>query len=73
MNPAPNAAKASKSPRASFPERTHSSSAMRIDAAAPDSDTQLEGFVGRVRAEAEAAGRAAGMGPSEGFKLLDKV
>ena len=44
-----------------------------IDAAAPDSDTQLEGFVGRVRADAEAAGRAAGMGPSEGFKLLDKV
>jgi len=46
---------------------------MRIDAEAPDSDTQLEGFVGRVRAEAEAAGRAAGMGPSEEFKLLDKV
>jgi LmbE family N-acetylglucosaminyl deacetylase len=59
--------------RALLCHRSQWPSTMRIDAAAPDSDTQLEGFVGRVRAEAEAAGRVAGMGPSEGFKLLDKV
>ena len=59
--------------RALLCHRSQWPSTMRIDAQAPDSDTQLEGFVGRVRAEAEAAGRAAGMGPSEGFKLLDKV
>jgi hypothetical protein len=46
---------------------------MRIDASAPDGDAQLEGFVGRVRDEAEAAGRTSGIGPAEGFKLLDKV
>jgi LmbE family N-acetylglucosaminyl deacetylase len=59
--------------RALLCHRSQWPSTMRIDAEAPDSDTQLEGFVGRVRAEAEATGRTAGMGPSEGFKLLDKV
>jgi len=59
--------------RALLCHRSQWPSTMRIDAEAPDSDTQLEGFVGRVRAEAEAAGQGAGMGPSEGFKLLDKV
>ena len=59
--------------RALLCHRSQWPSTMRIDVQAPDSDIQLEGFVGRVRAEAEAAGRVAGMGPSEGFKLLDKV
>jgi LmbE family N-acetylglucosaminyl deacetylase len=59
--------------RALLCHRSQWPSTMRIDASAPDSDAQLEGFVGRVRAEAEAAGRASGIGPAEGFKLLDKV
>ena len=59
--------------RALLCHRSQWPSTMRIDASAPDSDAQLEGFVGRVRAEAEAAGREAGIGPAEGFKLLDKV
>jgi len=59
--------------RALLCHRSQWPSTMRIDARAPDGDAQLEGFVGRVREEAEAAGRGAGMGPAEGFKLLDKV
>jgi LmbE family N-acetylglucosaminyl deacetylase len=59
--------------RALLCHRSQWPSTMRIDAGAPDSDSQLEGFVGRVRAEAEQAGRAAGVGPAEGFKLIDKV
>ena len=59
--------------RALLCHRSQWPSTMRIDAAAPDGDAQLEGFVGRVREEAETAGRAAGVGPAEGFKLLDKV
>jgi LmbE family N-acetylglucosaminyl deacetylase len=59
--------------RALLCHRSQWPSTMRIDASAPDSDAQLEGFVGRVRGEAEAAGRASGIGPAEGFKLLDKV
>jgi LmbE family N-acetylglucosaminyl deacetylase len=59
--------------RALLCHRSQWPSTMRIDAGAPDSDAQLEGFVGRVRADAEGAGRGAGIGPAEGFKLLDKV
>jgi LmbE family N-acetylglucosaminyl deacetylase len=59
--------------RALLCHRSQWPSTMRIDARAPDSDAQLEGFVGRVRAEAERAGRAAGIGLAEGFKLIDKV
>jgi len=59
--------------RALLCHRSQWPATMRIDASAPDHDAQLEGFVGRVRSEAEAAGRAAGTGPAEGFKLLDKV
>jgi LmbE family N-acetylglucosaminyl deacetylase len=59
--------------RALLCHRSQWPSTMRIDAEAPDSESQLEGFVGRVRAEAEATGLTAGMGPSEGFKRLDKV
>jgi LmbE family N-acetylglucosaminyl deacetylase len=59
--------------RALLCHRSQWPSTMRIDAGAPDSDSQLEGFVGRVRAEAEQAGRAAGVGPAEAFKLIDKV
>jgi LmbE family N-acetylglucosaminyl deacetylase len=59
--------------RALLCHRSQWPSTMRIDDGAPESDAQLEGFVGRVRAEAERAGRAAGIGPAEGFKLLDKV
>jgi LmbE family N-acetylglucosaminyl deacetylase len=59
--------------RALLCHRSQWPSTMKIDAGAPDGDAQLEGFVGRVRADAEAAGREAGVGPAEGFKLLDKV
>jgi LmbE family N-acetylglucosaminyl deacetylase len=59
--------------RALLCHRSQWPSTMWIDTRAADSDAQLEGFVGRVRDEAEATGRAAGMGPAEGFKLLDKV
>jgi LmbE family N-acetylglucosaminyl deacetylase len=59
--------------RALLCHRSQWPSTMRIDAGAPDGDAQLEGFVGRVRAEAAAVGRAAEEGPAEGFKLLDKV
>jgi LmbE family N-acetylglucosaminyl deacetylase len=59
--------------RALLCHRSQWPSTMRINARAPDGDAQLEGFVGRVRDEADAAGRAAGIGPAEGFKLLDKV
>jgi LmbE family N-acetylglucosaminyl deacetylase len=59
--------------RALLCHRSQWPSTMRIDAGAPDRDVQLEGFVGRVRGEAAEAGRAAGIGPAEGFKLLDKV
>ena len=59
--------------RALLCHRSQWPSTMRIDPRAPDGDAQLEGFVGRVRAEAEAVGRGAGVGPAEGFKLLDKV
>ncbi len=44
-----------------------------VEGETPEQNTQLEGFVGRVRGEAEATGRGAGIGPAEGFKLLDKV
>jgi LmbE family N-acetylglucosaminyl deacetylase len=59
--------------RALLCHRSQWPSTMRIDAGAPDGDAQLEGFVGRVRAEAAAVGQVAGTGPAEGFKLLDKV
>lgn len=59
--------------RALLCHRSQWPSTMQIDAGAPDSDTQLEGFVGRVRAEAAGAGEGARIGPAEGFKLLDKV
>lgn len=59
--------------RALLCHRSQWRSTMRIDDAAADGDVQLEGFVGRVREEAQAAGRGAGVGPVEGFKLLDKV
>jgi LmbE family N-acetylglucosaminyl deacetylase len=59
--------------RALLCHRSQWPSTMRIDARARDGEAQLEGFVGRVRAEAAATGRAAGVGPAEGFKLLDKV
>src|SRR5262249_61888311 len=59
--------------RALLCHRSQWPSTMRIDAGAPDPEVQLEGFVGRVRGEAEEAGRAAGIGPAEGVKLLDKV
>jgi LmbE family N-acetylglucosaminyl deacetylase len=39
----------------------------------PARNDQLEGFVVRVRGDADAAGAEAGIGPAEGFKLLDKV
>ncbi len=48
-------------------------STMGIDPEAPDVEAQREAFVARVRVEAETAGRAAGIGPAEGFKLIDKV
>ncbi|HYU39286.1 MAG TPA: hypothetical protein VEM59_05540, partial [Acidimicrobiia bacterium] len=47
-------------------------STMGIDPEAPV-EAQREAFVARVRFEAETAGRAAGIGPAEGFKLIDKV
>lgn len=59
--------------RALLCHRSQWPSTMRIDPGAPDRDAQLEGFVGRVRDQAEQAGRTAGTGPAEGFKLLDKV
>jgi LmbE family N-acetylglucosaminyl deacetylase len=59
--------------RALLCHRSQWPSTMRIDAGAPDQDVQLEGFVGRVRGDAEKTGRAAGTGPAEGFKLLDTV
>jgi LmbE family N-acetylglucosaminyl deacetylase len=59
--------------RALLCHRSQWPSTMRIDAGAPDQDVQLEGFVGRVRGDAEMTGRAAGTGPAEGFKLLDTV
>lgn len=59
--------------RALLCHRSQWRSTMRIDDDAADGDVQLEGFVGRVREEAQAAGRGAGVGPVEGFKLLDKV
>jgi LmbE family N-acetylglucosaminyl deacetylase len=48
-------------------------STMGIDPEAPDAEAQRDAFVARVRGEAEAAGRQAGIGPAEGFKLIDKV
>ena len=48
-------------------------STMGIDAEGPEGEAQREAFLGRVRGEAEAAGGEAGIGPSEGFKLIDKV
>jgi LmbE family N-acetylglucosaminyl deacetylase len=59
--------------RALLCHRSQWPSTMRIDTGAPDHDAQLEGFVGRVRKEADAAGLRGGVGPAEGFKLLDKV
>ncbi len=64
--------------RALLCHRSQWRSTMGIDAPGPEPETpeqnaQLEGFVGRVRGDAEAAGRGAGIGPAEGFKLLDKV
>src|SRR5262249_12710361 len=58
--------------RALLCHRSQWPSTMRIDAGAADSDAQLEGFVGRVRGDAEAAGREAGGGPAEGFRPLDR-
>jgi LmbE family N-acetylglucosaminyl deacetylase len=48
-------------------------STMGIDPDGPEVEAQREAFVARVRAEAEGAGQAAGSGPVEGFKLIDKV
>ena len=59
--------------RALLCHRSQWPSTMRIDAGAPDGEAQLEGFVGRVRAEAARVGQPAGMGLAEGFKLIDKV
>jgi LmbE family N-acetylglucosaminyl deacetylase len=59
--------------RALLCHRSQWPSTMRIDAEAPDGEAQLEGFVGRVRAEAERVGGTAGIGLAEGFKLIDKV
>jgi LmbE family N-acetylglucosaminyl deacetylase len=59
--------------RALLCHRSQWPSTMRIDAEAPDGEAQLEGFVGRVRADAERVGGTAGIGLAEGFKLIDKV
>jgi LmbE family N-acetylglucosaminyl deacetylase len=48
-------------------------STMKIDPEGPEAEAQREAFVARVRGEAETAGRGAGIGPAEGFKLIDKV
>jgi LmbE family N-acetylglucosaminyl deacetylase len=48
-------------------------STMRIDPEGPDRETEQESFESRVRGEADEAGREAGIGPAEGFKLIDKV
>jgi LmbE family N-acetylglucosaminyl deacetylase len=48
-------------------------STMGIDPEAPEGDAQRAAFVARVRGEAETAGREAGIGAAEGFKLIDKV
>jgi LmbE family N-acetylglucosaminyl deacetylase len=48
-------------------------STMRIDPEGPHSAAQRTSFEARIREEAEAAGREAGIGPAEGFKLIDKV
>lgn len=48
-------------------------STMGIDREGSGGGAQREFFVARVRAEAEAAGQEAGIGPAEGFKLIDKV
>jgi LmbE family N-acetylglucosaminyl deacetylase len=55
---------------------THQSqwrSTMRIDRAAPDVELQRSAFVERVHAEAIAAGEHAGIGPAEGFKLIEDL
>jgi LmbE family N-acetylglucosaminyl deacetylase len=59
--------------RALLCHRSQWRSTMGIDSEAPDVEAQREAFATRVRAEAETAGRAAGIGPAEGFKLIDKV
>jgi LmbE family N-acetylglucosaminyl deacetylase len=48
-------------------------STMGIDPDGAEVEPQREAFAARVREEAEAAGKAVGMGPAEGFKLIDKV
>jgi hypothetical protein len=46
---------------------------MRIDPEGPDRAAEQAAFEARVRGEADEAGRGAGIGPAEGFKLIDKV
>jgi LmbE family N-acetylglucosaminyl deacetylase len=48
-------------------------STMGIDPHGAEVEPQREAFAARVRAEAEGAGKVVGMGPAEGFKLIDKV
>jgi LmbE family N-acetylglucosaminyl deacetylase len=59
--------------RALLRHHTQWRSTMEIDAGGPEEEIQREAFVTRVRAEAEDAGREAGIGPAEAFRLIDKV
>jgi LmbE family N-acetylglucosaminyl deacetylase len=59
--------------RALLCHRSQWRSTMGIDPDGPDREAQFEAFAARVEGEAAAAGRGAGIGPAEGFKLLDKV
>jgi LmbE family N-acetylglucosaminyl deacetylase len=59
--------------RALLCHHTQWRSTMGIDPDGPETGAQREAFVARVRVEAHAAGDRAGIGPAEGFKLLDKV
>ncbi|MDQ6852514.1 MAG: PIG-L family deacetylase [Actinomycetota bacterium] len=59
--------------RALLSHRSQWRSTMRIDPEGPDRAAEQAAFEARVRGEADQAGRGAGIGPAEGFKLIDKV
>jgi LmbE family N-acetylglucosaminyl deacetylase len=48
-------------------------STMGIEPEGPHRAAEQAAFEARVRGEADEAGRGAGIGPAEGFKLIDKV